>query len=644
MYSVLIQNQKTIELFQEFHPLFMEAINRDQIGVCRWMEPGTTVDTALPELKELIEDKEEWRAIIVRVVDEDDMGQYGYDPRNPFDFKYYHEAKREYAESPIPLVRLTNMLGEIPAPEIKYEAVEILEDNKSPRLVYQPRKSDEEEAVYQDLLEKYDFDGKNPSEIILISVRKRMKAKKERIEQAWTNYNEIESSNFWKINPYAKSCRFIVYDMKHQGSTELDADMFKFWTCVLHIAQNHVEPDELQAYRLYHMNVKLNKGVLQNSIQKRANRLRGISILMTQHIQAEDSKWRLEHKKLPNYRMEVPVVLDLPRHHNLSVDHGMFPTLTNNVENDMRRWNELSRESEQRLKETAGRAEVALDEAAEMMRDFRSMREQEVLQLNKYQRKMMDVDLRGLYSLFLDSQKQLPDSKKAVNDHLKESSQDVRKSLMLRITSKQIINLVWIIVLLIAMVIVPGIIVYYTRDTGNLRSIISALFVLIDLFVLPVLILVILQKREMTDKIRTYNLALGAAVGKIAESSELYSNFLGSMVSHSRGQSYLQILRNKKFALSNTRITIDTHMKAIDAMMYTLEKWNKAFYLNANFNQSFYDEDDGFEMGIPPMKNRLYTLEYGHSHEIPLNNSGAKVQSPFDFVERIELTREELYD
>lgn len=644
MYSVLIQNQKTIELFQEFHPLFMEAMNRNQIGVCRWMEPGTTVDTALPELRELIEDKEEWRAIIVRVIDEDDMGQYAYDPRNPFDFKYYHEQKREYGESPIPLVRLTNMLGEVPAPEIKYEAVEILEDNKSPRLVYQPKKSDDEEELYQELLDKYDFDGKRPTEIILISVRRGRKVKKDRIEQAWTNYKEIESSNFWKINPYDKSCRFVVFDLKHQGNTELDADMFRFWTSVLHIAQNPVEPDELQAYRLYRMNIKLDKGALQNSIQKCANRLHGVSILMTQRIQTEDNRWRLEHKKLPSYRMEVPVVLDLPRHNNISVDHGMFPVLTNNVDTDLRRWNELSKESEQKLKETAGSAEVALDEAAEMMRDFRSVREQDVLQLNKYQRKMMDVDLRGLYSLFLDSQKQLPDSKKAVNDQLKETSQEVRQHLKFRINSSQILNLAWILLLLIAMVVVPGVVVHYTRDTGNVRSIVTALLVLLDLFVLPVLLLVIIQKKEMTEKIRNYNLALGAAVGKIAESSELYSNFLGSMVSHSRGQSYLQILKKKKFSLSNTRIAIDLHMKAVDAMMLSLEKWNKAFYLNANFNQSYYDEDDGFEISIQPMKNRLYTLEYGHSFDIPLNNSGAKIQSPFDFVDKLELTREELYD
>ena len=29
MYSVIIQNQKTNELFQEFHPLFLEAIKND---------------------------------------------------------------------------------------------------------------------------------------------------------------------------------------------------------------------------------------------------------------------------------------------------------------------------------------------------------------------------------------------------------------------------------------------------------------------------------------------------------------------------------------------------------------------------------------------------------------------------------------
>ena len=57
IYSVLIQNKKTMDQFHQFYPLFMEAINEERIGLCRWTEAGTTVDTALPELCDLIDGK-----------------------------------------------------------------------------------------------------------------------------------------------------------------------------------------------------------------------------------------------------------------------------------------------------------------------------------------------------------------------------------------------------------------------------------------------------------------------------------------------------------------------------------------------------------------------------------------------------------
>ena len=55
-----------MEAFSQYQPLFAEAINGGRIGVCKWIEAGTTIDTALPEIGNLTDDKKEWRAVIVR--------------------------------------------------------------------------------------------------------------------------------------------------------------------------------------------------------------------------------------------------------------------------------------------------------------------------------------------------------------------------------------------------------------------------------------------------------------------------------------------------------------------------------------------------------------------------------------------------
>ena len=85
-YSVIIQNQKTMEEFGRFRPLYAESLNENRIGVCKWNEAGTTIDTALPELRSLTDDKENWRAIIVRYIDETPMRTYESVRGNPYDF------------------------------------------------------------------------------------------------------------------------------------------------------------------------------------------------------------------------------------------------------------------------------------------------------------------------------------------------------------------------------------------------------------------------------------------------------------------------------------------------------------------------------------------------------------------------------
>jgi len=40
----------------------------------------------------------------------------------------------------------------------------------------------------------------------------------------------------------------------------------------------------------------------------------------------------------------------------------------------------------------------------------------------------------------------------------------------------------------------------------------------------------------------------------------------------------------------------------------------------------------------------LYTLSNGKHSIVPVNHTGGSIQSPFTFVERIEIEREEVYD
>lgn len=645
MYSVLIQNQKTMESFQEFHPLFLEALNQKKIGVCRWMEPGTTVDTALPELSELTEDKEKWRAIIVHLEDEDTMKQYEAFDNNPFDFQINHEDSDYYGENPVPLIRLTHILGGIPKPEVKYKAEIIEEKNRAPKTIYVPVRSKEEEVKYEEykrLSEQYDFNGKRPSEIILISLRKKAKTEYEHVELTWNNYLEIESSSFWKINHYSSISRFIVFDVAQRGTFEREADLFRFWICVQILATNSIDPNELQAYRLYRMDISLNREALNYSIKKFATNLNGAKYYINRLVQMENQKMLENRKKLPSYQVDVPVVLELPKTSKFNVETDSFSLIPDTLDHDLKKWATMRKESERKLRDVVRQSERALDESSARMRGVCSMTENEVEYLDKFQQKGMKEELKNLYEGIILMQKELPDSRRVSNQFIDRATQNVRNSILARLEGSQIFGVIMIILALLIVTMVPGILYYFIKDAGKVNYMVTYAFIMIDVVVVCIFTMLTIRRGKLVDNIKGYNLELNRAMAKITAHSGLYSQFLSGIASHSRGSSYLQILKRKKFSLNYMQESVRKHMKAIEMTLNTLEKWNRAFYFSDIFEPVY--TDDEFNMDVEPADNRLYSFYTGKNYECELNKTGDKVVTPFEFVEKLVLVREELYD
>lgn len=203
-YSVIIQNAKTIEEFAKYQALFADALKSNRIGVCKWNESGTTVETALPELNSLTDDKEEWRAIIIRFIDDDCMAACQSVPQNPYDFLINQNNGDDVHENDVPLVRLTQMLGGIPTIEVDFEPEVITEEHMAPRIIYTPVVDKTKAEVRRELVRKYQFDGRLPSSIIIVSVRERNddKDSEEDVDSTWLSRRESESSEFWKRNQY----------------------------------------------------------------------------------------------------------------------------------------------------------------------------------------------------------------------------------------------------------------------------------------------------------------------------------------------------------------------------------------------------------------------------------------------------------
>lgn len=631
-------------MFTKYQPLFSEALKSNRIGVCKWNESGTTIETALPELGTLTDDKEEWRAIIVRFIDDNCMAMCQSFPKNPYDFLLNQDNGDEIRENDVPLVRLTQMLGGVPPLEVKFRPEVIKEEHKAPRTIYTPIVDKEKERAHHALVEKYQFDGKAPSSIVVVSVRNCNGKKEDDIGSAWLSHKESESSEFWKRNRYPSTCRFIVYDYEKLGTVQRDADDFNFWLSVMLLSTNDIDSATLQAYRLYTVKTIIDKKKMTESFQIVVNRLRDAKQTLEKDIRKDIENQICEEKELPEYRITVPVALKLPTLEKREIKKNVFHLLSDGVLSDIDSWNKQRESIEDDLTKSIRSAERILDQTADKMRDACPFEEDEVEQLNKYQEEDMIREMDELYHQVVNIQSGLPTDKVSDDDELVKSSDLVRENLIGRVARKPAFISIALVGMALLLSTIPAIIQKTNESPVELLTLTFIVLCAIIIVILCGLIALVVQKIELNKLIKMYNFNIKAIFNKLIDNADEFSQYMSAIASHSRGSSYLSLSSRKKFFHNEEHYSRYKHIKAINLMLSKLNVWSRAYQLDVDFITKHPGTRIELDITQTPFENKLYEINSGDFYSVAVNNSGMNMDSPFNFIDRIEIDREELYD
>lgn len=644
MYSVLIQNQKTMESFRQFHPIFMEAISDEKIGICQWLEAGTTIDTTVPELYSLTNDKEEWRAIIVRMEDESSMEAFPSSPANPYDFIENASAEICTRENPVPLVRLTQMLGGVPAPQMHFECDVITEENKAPRMIYRPMIKAEDEAAYKELSEKYHFNGRPPSKIILVSLRTKQDTRVESVRRVWQLTKEADSSEFWKRNGYPSICRFTFYEMERQGPVQRTADLFKAWTAVMLLALNEIDPSTLQAYKLHRLDIDFNKQDMCDILQDCAGRALSARQFISKSIQREIEQKVNQETILPDYKLEAPVVLKLPPRNEFFAKPSAFKLTTETSTSDMEMWKEMKDAAEDGVRSINTCAERALDQTADRMRRYCLYTESEILPLDTYQAEDFGTELDKLYENIFDLRSELPCDESADMKTMASLAKNVKEKILKRVTTHQAILGFVIAAVVFSLSLIPAIVFYHNHGWGSWQGILLATLAGVIVFAIAELVMLFVQKRELQYEVKRFNSFVNMIVTRISENTSMFSKYMSGIASYVHGRSYLSLMQRKKFLRDEAQFYKQNHITALNSFLVDLKKWSVAFHLPINFDAAEVDEDLAVDTELAPYVNPLYTFESQASYSVPVNSAGDTIEAPFGFISKLHIMREELYD
>lgn len=670
MYTVLIMPKKTSDNMQQHYPVLKNALEAKNIGLCSWIQDGKNVETALPELYDLIGNNREWRAIVA-MYDEESLGLL--DVTNPFDYSKpdiigdmrdddepCRNITLEDSEN-YPLIKLTHFLAGVPLPAREYELKQIQEqlqdeaknNNDGERVatrdpvpfsVYDIKGGEAGRRRYEEVCDKYTqwnidhkMNGISPAEIILVKTRDvAFRSDAEIIKQAWKDHTESDSSEFWRRNLYPTNSKFLLYDIEKLGMMYEERDSFKFWMALITLAGNDVASDILQPHKLYRLNTKINTKKLTNAFQEK---IMSLNMARTEIIRSmEKGKYATYNSDmLPNYELEVPVnfhsiksSVSSRNKFGVGLDGGI-------TTNEGERWDAYTTEVYANVKELLKNVDRELEYSALGFRDKCEYRESDVKLLDIYAEEDLRNSIHDTYDSVIKSQNNLPHGVLKYDEEMQNADGIVKQDIAERMSASQISRIILGSTGIMAITIVPALL----QESSQIETIIM-IGIAVGAVLAGGIISIFRQRKKLSYHVNEFTRYFYMMSNELNKNAKLYKTFLGNVASHIHGASYLKIMDGMKQDAAKTVDVRKNHMGFIDELKERLALWGSALRLSLDLEAvdntviGSYSKIDFYN---------LYSLSLSQAYKrIPLNETGFYVDTPFDFVDELQINREEIYD
>lgn len=500
------------------------------------------------------------------------------------------------------------------------------------------------EEVYKELSRKYRFKANPPKEIIMVAARPQVEESIGMIKDSWKNYDELQSSQFWHYNHYPQNTRFITYEIEQRGSLQEQGDLFMLWLSMMLIATNSFDPSSFQSQRLYKMNLKLKKQELAETLRASCIRLDTAAEYYKKCIDSENQKKMNERIDPPYY--DTPIHVDVYDRNigALNMENGNYGLAARDFNDDSYYWNEEKKEVDKNIVKLRRNTGRAVENSAERMSGRCEYDEMSVVPLSNFQATEFSDQLKDTFDKMLTGQAELGIAELS---ELKNQEEDknklVHEKLSSRMNGKKIFGGYLISQVAGLLVALPSLIHAYTSEQSVRVPLFASLLGISVVYFVGIFVCVWVQRRELLSVISSFNFILDEIRRLLEHSAEAYSEFLSSVASYMKGSSYLNILRRKTFDEEDLSLKRRKDLRAVLDFKQKLEEWGKAVYVKFDYDDSDREEIDYNSDNVPDLKT-LFSISTDKVHKIPVNDSGNFMSTKYNFIEKIEVIREELYD
>lgn len=665
LYTLIIVNKRTSEVLKNHRFLFDHFIDAGELEFCDWNEGGNDVNSTVPDLYKRIRGKKIWRAIIINT---DSLFGYKSSPvpsrDNPFDYSGVDSETFPH-ESPIPLIRLTHLLGGyVSSPPTEFvQAYEFYDDQTGERMrmsesefdaspyhdllskselksiFLEKKPSTEVVNAYREMSEKYALDAVRPSEILLVATRQKSEDNtRAKIMSAWQNHFEGGSSNFWERNKYPTECRFLFSEISKIDNALHAQDISCFWLSVLSLAVNHVSPSTLQAYRLYRLWVELDMSQLAESLSDHIDMMEAAYKYVKQQLgKLPDLNFETDEELLP--------VQVIPLAMTKKDDGAQYLDINGNSANQeaFGSYSAKQDELQKNLTNQAVNPRRAIDRAAKLVKTKSRGFYGEAYELDEYQMDDLREELNDYEMEIFTTRPKNAFSKEKTRETGDIVSNQIAKTVAPPMSTESII-----IAGVIALILVCIGNIYYFKQSyeeGTLGWAVVLTLVVVAVTAIGGGIALKWHQNMMEERIRAATQPMRETVNEVHESNACFENYFTNVCTYMKGQSMLQGSRLCDDRSTSDRSRLNAHSRAIKSVMERDRVWLFDFDLVRCPEERKLNVSSLFDFHQPPEVNQFYRLPANSEPETMLvNTSGETCTAPYAFIQKLIIEREEVFD
>ena len=678
MFTVIICDEHIINDCHNKYNIYLKPfLSSEEFVFCKWDTTGETLDEAVPELKESIGSKSEWRAIIVN--DNATWDFASVNKRNPFnyvdsknntitfedskkieEFRLEKEGKLEKALKN-PLAKLSFWLCGAPTdtqPGICYEGFEDVIENPSKeyfdKLAELNITANEVELDrlrlmrYTKISQKFGRGAElfNPPKTVLALAERTKDVMREVAESAWNSHMEFEYSQFYIENLYSDKLRYIIYDVSYLKGKHNEDQYFKFLTALLLLAVKETPSGVLRSNRVYSLNVKIDSDCVRELCNVYCSKLNATRNRITNESLALREK---EHQPIDRDTAEfyfetgVTVPVSIDRYfdeENLMAEHKEIGLSTDCPGSEYGYWNKQYNSIEKLfiryLREPRRAVKTAVKDK------FRSMNkntDERALQLSEFQKEDVQIFLEEEEETMVSTQTTHLYDTAIYKEQMEEADTEIRRGIGQRMTKKKTIT----VSLIAALAYLLGFIPLFLGNLNNVKSFMFSLGmtgITISIFLLIGFITLLVFRNRLINKFKHFNYVMSDILDEIHGSLSVFSSYLSSACNVMRGFSVLESTENaykeKQNILNNHKKIILDKIKEVNELFagYIDDDTIKADRMVAPYDFDFTQmREYQFDMPYYEVEKSIVFMQEGN--EIPV---------PVDYLKEVTVEREELYD